>query len=388
MADTLKEAVNSDPTPSVRLLTVVTHFDDVLAPPALVLAWVDKTLTLGRGEADAVEKSRLSLMDPRVSTDHAELVREGDAVLVRDSGSSNGTWVNGVRVEGQRRLESGDLIELGRTVLCYRETSTSLAWQLIGKKRAPGLNFGALRTFNPELGDRYRRLAKISATAQPVLIVGETGTGKVTPLGGTRTQELDVRWLAATNRQLMEEGDGFRADLLHRLAGFVIELPPLRDRREDLGLLLAHLLTAAGVKKASLHPPRGSRAGQPRAGRQRAPAAEHRSARSSRRRRGDDRSGSAGRARASRSSRWERRRGEASLRTSARQGRAPNCAHHRERKRGPGGARAEHFFTSALPLARPGGSRSGALPHRALRGLRDISSSLRPTRDERTGEPG
>ncbi len=340
MVDTLKEAVDSDATPSVRMLTVVMHFDDVLAVPGLVFAWVEPKLALGRGEADAFEKGRLTLMDPRVSTEHAELVRDGDDVLVRDLGSSNGTWVNGVRVEGEQQLESGDVIELGRTVLCYRQTTTHLAWQILGKKGRPqGLQFGDLRTFNPELGDRYRKLSKIAQTSQPVLIVGETGTGKdvlsnalhdesgrkgpfvavdcgavpdslfestlfghekgaftgateprvgeisrankgtllfdevgnltpagqakllrvletskVTPLGGTKTQEVDVRWLAATNRQLMQEGDGFRADLLHRLAGFVIDLPPVRERREDLGLLLAQLLTAAGVKKASLHP--------------------------------------------------------------------------------------------------------------------------------------
>jgi transcriptional regulator with GAF, ATPase, and Fis domain len=82
-------------------------------------------------------------------------------------------------------------------------------------------------------------------------------TSKVTALGSSKIHDVDVRWVAATNRQLMAEGDGFRSDLLHRLAGFVLDLPPLRDRKEDLGLLLAQLLAKAGVKKASLHPTAG-----------------------------------------------------------------------------------------------------------------------------------
>ena len=157
MAGTLKEAVDSDRAPLARLITVVMHFDDALAPPELAGAWVEKTLTIGRSETDGLGPKHLTLMDPRVSTEHAELVRDGDEVLVRDLGSSNGTWVNGERVEGEQRLESGDLIEVGRTVLCFRQTSTALASQVIGKKgRAQGVCFGTLRTFNPELGELYR----------------------------------------------------------------------------------------------------------------------------------------------------------------------------------------------------------------------------------------
>src|SRR5580692_6739831 len=55
-------------------------------------------------------------------------------------------------------------------------------------------------------------------------------------IGGTRTLEVDVRWVAATNRDLraMIEAGTFREDLYHRLAVFPIKLPPLRDRPADL----------------------------------------------------------------------------------------------------------------------------------------------------------
>ncbi|MDQ3262584.1 MAG: sigma-54 dependent transcriptional regulator [Myxococcota bacterium] len=67
-------------------------------------------------------------------------------------------------------------------------------------------------------------------------------------VGGTRTLEADVRWVAATNRDLgpmMSRGE-FREDLYHRLAVFPIQLPPLRDRPEDLPPLASQLLERIG----------------------------------------------------------------------------------------------------------------------------------------------
>jgi formate hydrogenlyase transcriptional activator len=61
-------------------------------------------------------------------------------------------------------------------------------------------------------------------------------------LGGSATIHTDVRVISATNRNLMEMVDErqFRADLYYRLSVFPIELPPLRDRREDISLLVRH----------------------------------------------------------------------------------------------------------------------------------------------------
>jgi sigma-54 specific flagellar transcriptional regulator A len=78
-------------------------------------------------------------------------------------------------------------------------------------------------------------------------------------IGGSKTLEADVRVIAATHKNLedmIETGD-FREDLYYRLNVFPIEMPPLRDRIEDLSLLLEELvgrLQEQGLDSVKLHP--------------------------------------------------------------------------------------------------------------------------------------
>jgi transcriptional regulator with GAF, ATPase, and Fis domain len=75
--------------------------------------------------------------------------------------------------------------------------------------------------------------------------------GAVTPVGAPSAQKVDVRWVAATKRPLFGD-EGFRSDLVQRVAGWVARVPPLRDRREDLGVLAAAVLADAGIPSASI----------------------------------------------------------------------------------------------------------------------------------------
>ena len=79
---------------------------------------------------------------------------------------------------------------------------------------------------------------------------------EVQRVGGTATIPIDIRVIAATNRNLesaVKTGE-FRADLFYRLAAFPLGLPPLREHREDIPLLVAHFLkNHAGSTEACAH---------------------------------------------------------------------------------------------------------------------------------------
>jgi phosphoserine phosphatase RsbU/P len=78
-------------------------------------------LTIGRSSRNDV-----CLGDPFASRLHAEIRKEGDQVLLVDTGSANGTYLNGQRVSGAIRLEIGDLIRIGETEIEYSSGDQSM----------------------------------------------------------------------------------------------------------------------------------------------------------------------------------------------------------------------------------------------------------------------
>ncbi|MBD3182457.1 hypothetical protein GF312_09210 [Candidatus Poribacteria bacterium] len=74
--------------------------------------------------------------------------------------------------------------------------------------------------------------------------------GHVIPVGGSHERHVDVRIIAATNQNLAESirKGTFREDLYFRLTRFTVEAPPLRERKEDLPLLIDHFLNMLSVE--------------------------------------------------------------------------------------------------------------------------------------------
>lgn len=111
---------------------------------------------------------------------------------------------------------------------------TSAIKQRIGKfEQASG---GTL--FMDEVGDM-----SLDAQAKVLRALQE---GKITRVGGEKEIKVDVRVIAATNKNLMEEVEAkrFRMDLYHRLGVILIHVPSLNDRREDIPELISHFLQA------------------------------------------------------------------------------------------------------------------------------------------------
>lgn len=74
--------------------------------------------------------------------------------------------------------------------------------------------------------------------------------GEIIPVGSTKIKKVDVRFVAATNRDLQQEvaTGGFREDLFYRLNVFPVQLPPLRDRVEDIEPLAEYFLQKIAQK--------------------------------------------------------------------------------------------------------------------------------------------
>jgi DNA-binding NtrC family response regulator len=92
------------------------------------------------------------------------------------------------------------------------------------------------------------------SSAMQVKLLRALDRGEIRRLGGDRTLHVDVRIIAATNRDLVRAAaDGtFRHDLYYRLGVVVIDVPALRDRPEDISLLVEHF--AAQVAPAGRRP--------------------------------------------------------------------------------------------------------------------------------------
>jgi DNA-binding NtrC family response regulator len=131
--------------------------------------WVDigtDPIFVGRNAA-----CTLVLDDAKVSKVHAELVATEQGVRVRDKGSSNGTYVGGVRI-GEVYLQSALKLRIGETELLFEPVRP----ERIPVSTIP--SFGPMVARSPLMCAIFERLTKVAATELTLLITGETGTGK------------------------------------------------------------------------------------------------------------------------------------------------------------------------------------------------------------------
>ncbi len=305
-------------------------------PWRLSLSGVDEVV-IGRGPERSIQRLGstvvVAIPDASVSSVHARLRRAGGEWVIEDAGSKNGTFVNGVHAE-RAHLGPRDMFEIGTTFCLLRRGDGDLLSGDLEQRPA------GTRTLCEPLARAFDLVGRVARSSVPVLILGETGTGKemlaravhqlsrragpfmaincgglpeslvaselfgakkgafsgadadraglvqeadrgtlfldevaelpeasqavllrvlqereLVPLGGTRAIPVDIRVIAATHVDLAERvaARRFRKDLYARLRGFSLTLPPLRERIEDIGGLVADLLPrVAGARARDL----------------------------------------------------------------------------------------------------------------------------------------
>ena len=138
-------------------------------------------ILLGRAGVRTIERSarrlRIGVPDDWMSSRHGVLRPERLHWTIEDAGSKNGVRINGVLQE-RAILRDGDVIELGRTFFLFRASAVVVPGEppdldLDGASASPGL-----ATLVPELRVAFAELARIAETRTPVLLQGQTGSGK------------------------------------------------------------------------------------------------------------------------------------------------------------------------------------------------------------------
>jgi transcriptional regulator with GAF, ATPase, and Fis domain len=138
-------------------------------------------------------------------------------------------------------------------VNCAALSPTLIESELFGHEKGAFTGAGARKIGRFELANRgtifLDEIGELPSELQ-VKLLRVIQEGEFERVGGTKTLKADVRIIAATNRNLKVESEKgtFRQDLLYRLNVFPITVPPLRERREDIPLLVEHFVEKASKK--------------------------------------------------------------------------------------------------------------------------------------------
>ncbi len=135
---------------------------------------------LGRGDAPPArsgETLRLSISDPLMSTAHAALRRVEHAWVIEDLGSKNGVLLGGLPTRAAP-LRAGELFELGHTLFTVDDPAAPAGAPLDLRSDQLTAPRPELVTFDPAMAATVDALTRVAASDVPVLLLGETGTGK------------------------------------------------------------------------------------------------------------------------------------------------------------------------------------------------------------------
>ncbi|MBC8132570.1 MAG: sigma 54-interacting transcriptional regulator [Deltaproteobacteria bacterium] len=165
---------------------------------------------------------------------------DGEVLLTGETGVGKEVYANAIHEESGRK---GKFVAVNCAALPRELVESELFGYLRGAhSQATGPKTGIIEEaeggtlFLDEIGDMAPELQ--------TKLLRFTQDRMLTPVGGTRPRRIDVRILAATSRTAPPSAGqgGLRADLAARLGAEPVRIPPLRDRLEDLGALLGHLL--------------------------------------------------------------------------------------------------------------------------------------------------
>ena len=190
---------------------------------------------------------------------HSAIIGDSDAILyVKSAINDVATLDSTVLVEGETGVgkelvaeavhqasnrKNGPFIKVN----CGALPKDLIESELFGHERGAFTGANASRKGRFELADGgtifLDEIGEMPLELQPKLL-RVLQTGGYSKVGGEKVVHADVRVIAATNRNLQKEVDqgNFREDLYYRLSVFPITVPPLRDRIEDLEILLIHFL--------------------------------------------------------------------------------------------------------------------------------------------------
>jgi two-component system response regulator FlrC len=202
-----------------------------------------------RSAREAPQVPRLSCGDPAMQpvVEAVEKVARTNATVLLLGESGTGKEVAARTIHALSARSKGPFV----AVSCAAIAEGVLESELFGHERGAFTSAVATRRGRIELADGGTLFLdeigelKLELQSKLLRVLQERRFERV---GGTRTMEADVRWIAATNRDLERMlADGrFREDLYHRLAVFPVRLPPLRERRADIVPLAETLLARIG----------------------------------------------------------------------------------------------------------------------------------------------